>query len=135
MQPRQILIVAAVVIVAFGAAFGIAGAGGGDDGKAQAAPALEAPETIDVERVPVAASVSSAAALPTLKVPEKKAKQPTSAGGSPALTPAPESGQTPTTPNTAPTTPTTPTAPTPQTPNPQPQPEPEEPIKVIGGED
>ena len=34
MQPRQILIVAGVAIVAFAAAFGIAGAGGGEESKA-----------------------------------------------------------------------------------------------------
>jgi hypothetical protein len=72
MQPRQILIVAAVVIVAFGAAFGIAGAGGGDDSKAEAAPAPKAPQVFDVESATVTATVAKAPALPALKVPNPR---------------------------------------------------------------
>ena len=71
MQPRQILIVAGVAIVAFAAAFGIAGAGGGEESKAAAA-GLEPAEVIEVGDATVTAGVTAGAGLPALQLPKKK---------------------------------------------------------------
>lgn len=105
MQPRQLLIVAIAVIVAFGAAFGIAKAGAGkepDGGAGAAKPA----EVIEVGDATVAASVSDAGGLPALQLPEKKKKQPETAGGdSSATTTGPVATPTPSTTTTTTTSP------------------------------
>jgi hypothetical protein len=97
MQPRQILIVAIAALVAFGAAFGIAKAGGGDEPKASGA--IEPAEVIDVGDATVSASVPDAGALPALRVPEKTPDPPDD--GTPATITAPEPTVAPSTGSTA----------------------------------
>lgn len=117
MQPRQILIVAGLAIVAFAAAFGIAGAGGGEEPKAAAA-GLEPAEVIQVsDTVRVSTGGSSVAGLPALQVPKKKKPEPdtSSSGGTTTTT----TTTAPTTTTTAPTT-TAPTTTTPTVTSPPP---------------
>jgi hypothetical protein len=135
MQPRQILIVAAIAIVGFGAAFGIAGAGGGgNESAAQGTPVAKPPTVIEVEPATVTASVAKASALPALKVPKKKKAAPpeTTSGSTPPATnstPPPTNTTPPPTNTTPPPTNTTP-PPTNTTPPP-----PDDPIIVGGGND
>ena len=101
MHPRQLLIIAGIAVVAFGAAFGIASASGGDKTPA-AAPKAKAPaaaEVIEVGDATVSAKVRAAGALPSLKVPKKKPEPPASTG----TTTAPSTGTT-TEPSTGTTT-------------------------------
>src|ERR1700754_2455269 len=109
MHPRQLLIVAGIAVVAFGAAFGIASASGGDKAPA-AAPKAKAPaaaEVIEVGDATVSAKVRTAGALPSLKVPKKKPETSTSSGAttttSTGTTTTPSTGTT-TTPSTGTTT-------------------------------
>jgi hypothetical protein len=88
MQPRQLLIVAIAALVAFGAAFGIAKAGGGDE--SNAAGGLEPAEAIEIGDANVSAGLTDEGRLPALRLPEKK---PESNGGD---TPAASTGPTPT---------------------------------------
>jgi hypothetical protein len=117
MQPRQILLVAGVAIVAFAAAFGIAGAGGGDEPKAASA-AVEPAKVIEVGDANVSAAVNSGG-LPALQVPKKKPKQEESSSTTTTTSVAPTT-TAPTT--TAPTTtaPSTSTTPPPTNTNPGP---------------
>ena len=90
MQPRQLLIVAVAVLVAFGAAFGIAKAGGGDE--SDASGAVKPAEVIEVGEVTVAAGAVDTGGLPALRVPEKT-PEPTA---DPSDTPGPEATVAPT---------------------------------------
>lgn len=110
MQPRQILIVAGVAIVAFAAAFGIAGAGGGEESKAAGA-GLEPAEVIQVGDASVSTGGTAVAGLPALQVPKKKKPKPdtSSSGGTTTTTTTTTTAPTTTAPTT--TAPTT-TAPT-----------------------
>ncbi len=114
MHPRQLLIVAGIAVVAFGAAFGIASASGGDKEPA-AAPKAKAPaaaEVIEVGDATVSAKVRAASALPALKVPKKKPEESSTSSGT---TTTPSTGTT-TTPSTGTTTtPSTGTTTTPST--------------------
>ena len=58
MQPRQILIVAGIAIVAFAAAFGIAGAGGGGEESKAASAGVEPAKVIETGSVGVSAVVT-----------------------------------------------------------------------------
>ena len=112
MHPRQLLIVAGIAVVAFGAAFGIASAGGGDDAPA-AAPKAAAPapaEEIEVGDATVSAKVRAAAALPALKVPKKKPEE-----SSTSTHDRPSSGRRPSPTTGTTTTPSTGTTTTPST--------------------
>jgi hypothetical protein len=112
MQPRQILIVAGVVIVAFAVAFGIAGSGGGQEESKAASVGVEPAEVIDVGKASIDASVPAAGDLPRLEVPvEKKPDPPATSGGDGTTVPPTTTEPTPPT-TTEPTPPTT-TQPTP----------------------
>lgn len=131
MQPRQIALVAAVVVLGFLAAFGIAkAAGGGEDAATTGSPG-EPAEVFKIAPVEVAAGAPPAGSLPSLKVPKPK---PTSTPESST----PESS-TPTEPAPAPTTapvpaPTTAPAPAPTTaPAPAPTAAPQPTIQQGGG--
>ena len=143
MQPRQLLIITGVAIVAFAVAFGVAGASGGEDSKAAGA-GLAPAEVIEVEDADVTAGVSGASGLPALQVPKKKKpkEEPvTAASPSTGTTISPSTGTTTPAPSTS-TTPTTSTSPPPSTnttppasSNPAPQTGGETPIQTGGGED
>jgi outer membrane biosynthesis protein TonB len=129
MQPRQLLIVAIVAIVAFGGALAIAGAGGGDDPKA-AAPAAQPAKVIEVEPVTISAAVAANAKLPALKVPRKKPATPDAT--TPPVTSDEDQGQATPIPTPAPNNPTQPDP----LPTAQPTPAPtEDPIIIGGGND
>jgi outer membrane biosynthesis protein TonB len=126
MQPRQIALVAAVVVLGFLAAFGIAkAAGGGEDAATTGSPGQPA-EVFKIAPVEVAAGAPPAGSLPSLKVPKPK----------PTSTPEPS---TPTEPAPAPTTapvpaPTTAPVPAPTTaPAPAPTAAPQPTIQQGGG--
>jgi hypothetical protein len=127
MQPRQIVIIVAAVVVAFGAAFGIGKLGGGS--KEAAATAAKPAEVIQPRDATVAADVTAATALPPLQLPaKKKAKKPDSTsttGTGPAQTTTPQS-------NTVPRTvvPSTPKSTQPNTTQPQNN----DPIQTGGGD-
>ena len=98
MQSRQLMIVAVAVILAFGAAFGIARAAGGDEPKA-AAKAVKPAEVIEVGGATVSARVADAGGLPALRLPEKKQPETTGEGTS-ASTTGPAATVTPSTSST-----------------------------------
>ena len=76
MQPRQFLVVAAAIVVAFAAAFGIAKAsGGGEEAAPASAPEPQAAEVIEVSEAKVSNGVSAAAGLPALQVPKPKPEE------------------------------------------------------------
>ena len=62
MQPRQLLIVAIAALIAFGAAFGIAKAGGGDESNASGS--VKPAEVIEVGDATVSAGVADTARCP-----------------------------------------------------------------------
>ncbi len=126
MHPRQLLIVAGIAVVAFGAAFGIASASGGGDKAPASTPAAKTPapaEVIEVGDATVSAKVRAAGALPSLKVPKKQPEPTTSttttAPSTGTTTPAPSTTTpAPSTSTTAPSTTTTTPAPSTTTPAP-----------------
>ena len=66
MKPRQLLIVAAAVIVAFAATFGIAKAGGSEETPvAKSAPEPQPAEVIEVSDATVSSGVAAATGLPS----------------------------------------------------------------------
>jgi hypothetical protein len=135
MQPRQLTIIAIAAVVAFGAAFAVAGMGGDDpEVEAQVAAAPEAPQVIEVQDAKVSAGVASGkVSLPALKVPEPKPDPtPDSSSSSGTVAPPADTG-TSDTGTVAPTTEVAPVAPQ-ATPVPTPAPN-NDPIKVGGGED
>src|SRR5215216_6413030 len=116
MQPRQLLIITGVAIVAFAVAFGVAGASEGEDSKAAGA-GLAPAEVLEVEDADVTACVAGAPWLPALQVPKKKKpkEEPvTAASPSTGTTISPSTGTTTPAPSTS-TTPTTSTSPPPST--------------------
>ena len=89
MQPRHILIGLAVIVVAFGVAFGIGKATGGEEAAAGSGPA---PEVIQPSSASITADVASER-LPALKPkPEKKPPPEETSSGS---TTPPSGGTTP----------------------------------------
>ena len=126
MQLRQLLILAGLVVVAFVAAFAIAGAGGEEESKA-AQSGVEPAEVIDVEDVAVTLAAPRAGELPALKVPKPKPEpeepQPsvtTTTTTAPPTTTTTEPSTTTTAPPTTTTAPPTTTSPPPTTTSPPP---------------
>ena len=78
MQPRQLLIVIVAAVAAFGVAFGVSSASGGEQPKTKAAPPLEGADVIEVGDATVNAAVPDATKLPALKVPTPEPKTDTS---------------------------------------------------------
>jgi outer membrane biosynthesis protein TonB len=131
MKPRQILIVAGAVVVAFVAALALSGSGGGEEPKAEAASVKPA-EVIKVGSATVSTGVTTAAGLPGLQVPKPKKKdKPEQSSGTPSAPSTPESTPSPSNPE--------PSQPSQPAPTPQPQPPPDtggdSPINIGGGED
>lgn len=92
-RPRELLIVVIAVLVVFGAAFGIAKAGG-DDSKASAE--LKPAEVIEVGEAAVSARVADNGGLPALRLPEKTPEAtPDATDDPPASTTGPVATSTP----------------------------------------
>lgn len=127
MQPRQLLVVAAVTIAAFAAAFGIAKAGGEDKPATAARPAANPAKEIEPDPVTVEAAVPAVGNLPSLNVPEEP--EPETQGSDGGTTPGPTATPAPQDPGPQQT-------PAPSTPVPDPTPAPTEPpINEGGSED
>jgi len=90
-QPRQLLIAVVAALVVFGAAFGIAKAGGGDD-SSKASAGIEPAAVIEVGDVTVSARVADSGGLPALRLPEKT---PDATDDPPASTTGPVATSTP----------------------------------------
>jgi outer membrane biosynthesis protein TonB len=124
---RQLLILAGLVVVAFVAAFAIAGAGGEEESKA-AESGVEPAKVIDVEDVAVTLAAPRGGELPALKVPKPKPKpepEDPQPSGTTTTTTAPtttttEPSTTTTAPPTTTTAPPTTTSPPPTTTSPPP---------------
>lgn len=106
MQPRQLLIVLVAALVVFGAAFGIAKAGGGDE-SSKASAGIKPAAVIEVGDASVSARVADSGELPALQLPEKT---PDATDDPPASTAGPVATSTPP-PTTTTPPPTTTTAP------------------------
>ena len=142
MQSRQILLIAGIAIVAFAAAFGIAGAAGGGDEPKAASAGVEPAKVIEVGDANVSAGVNGGG-LPALQLPKKKPKPDESSSSTSTststttTTTAPTTTTTTTAPTTTTTAPTT-TAPTttaPTTTSPPPSNNSGGPVSLGGGED
>jgi hypothetical protein len=138
MEPRTIAIGLIAVVAAFGAAFGISSAGGGEK-TATAGPGTKA-ESIKAPAPAAVAGVEVGGTIPALKAEKKKkpAKKPSSSSNSESSAPStsnttPET-QAPSTQNTTPAPQNTTPAPQNTTPKPQPKPQNDGPVSG-GGED
>ncbi len=96
MQPRQIAITLAAVLVAFVAAFGVAkAAGGGGEKKDTAGAAGEPTKRIDVPSAAVNATFVTSGSLPALKSVRKPKPEKPDDGGSAPPPPPPPAGTPP----------------------------------------
>ena len=139
MEPRTIAIGLIAVVAAFGAAFGISSAGGGEK-TATAGPGTKA-ESIEAAAPAAVTSVETGSSVPALKAEKKKKPAKKESSSNNSNTSAPSTSETtapettaPSTQNTTPAPQNNTPAPQNNTPAPKPQPKPQEPVSG-GGED